>query len=124
MADEVIRALEVLVQALEIVGGGALVLGFVIATGHWFLEARRKGSVPAVKQYRQALGRVILIGLEILVAATIIKTIAFEPTVESMSLLAIMVVIRTILGWSMVLEMSGRWPWQRPQPEAGGLEAE
>jgi uncharacterized membrane protein len=101
-------------------GGG----GFVIATGHWFLGTLRQGAVPAVERYRQALGRVVLIGLEILVAATIIKTITLEPTVKSVSFLAIIVVIRTILGWTMVLEMNGRWPWQRPRPEASGPEAE
>jgi uncharacterized membrane protein len=65
-----------------------------------------------------------LIGLEILVAATIIKTITLEPTVESMSLLALMVVIRTVLGWTMVLEMSGRWPWQRARSDAARSPAE
>jgi uncharacterized membrane protein len=118
MPDEVLQGLEVLARALEIIGAGALVLGFVIATGHWFLGSLRQGMVPAVERYRQALGRVVLIGLEVLVAATIIKTITLEPTVEGMSFLAIMVVIRTILGWSMVLETSGRWPWQRPRSDA------
>ena len=114
MPDEVLQGLGVLVRALEIAGAGALVLGFVVATGYCFLGILRQGQVPALERYRQALGRTVLIGLEILVAATIIKTITLEPTVESMSLLAIIVVIRTILGWTMVLEMSGRWPWQRP----------
>ena len=92
--------------------------GFVIATVHWFLQARGQGAVAAVEGYRRALGRSILIGLEILVAATIIKTITVQPTAESMSFLAIMVAIRTALGWTTVLEMSGRWPWQRPRPSA------
>jgi uncharacterized membrane protein len=51
--------------------------------------------------------------LEILVAATIIKTITLDPTLENMGLLAMMIAIRTVLGWSMVLEMNGRWPWQK-----------
>jgi hypothetical protein len=71
--------------------------------------------------YRQALGRVVLIGLEVIVAATILKTITLEETVESVSFLAIMVAIRTILGWTMVLEMTGRWPWQRPRPHAEAI---
>jgi uncharacterized membrane protein len=121
---EAMRAgLEAVTRALEIVGAGALVVGFVVATGYWLLAMGRKTKGSAVDGYRHALGRVILIGLEILVAATIIKTATFHPTLESMGLLAIMVVIRTILGWATVLEMSGRWPWQRTQPEAGGPEA-
>ena len=54
-----------------------------------------------------------MIGLEILVAATIIKTITVDPTLEGLGFLAFMVAIRTILGWTMALEMNGRWPWQK-----------
>ena len=122
MPDEVLQSLEVLVRALEIVGAGALVLGFVIATALCFRRSLQQGAIPAVNRYRRSLGRVILIGLEILVAATIIKTITFESTVEGMSLLAIMVAIRTTLGWTMVLEMDGRWPWQKPRPDAAKSE--
>ena len=118
MPDEVLQSLEMLARALEIVGASALVLGFVIATAQCFLRSLRQGAIPAVNRYRRSLGRVVLIGLEILVAATIIKTITFESTVEGMSLLAIMVAIRTTLGWTMLLEMDGRWPWQKPRPDA------
>ncbi len=118
MPDEVLQSLEMLARALEIVGASALVLGFVIATAQCFLRSLRQGAIPAVNRYRRSLGRVVLIGLEILVAATIIKTIMFESTVEGMSLLAIMVAIRTTLGWTMLLEMDGRWPWQKPRPDA------
>ncbi|MGI9518654.1 MAG: DUF1622 domain-containing protein [Pirellulaceae bacterium] len=54
----------------------------------------------------------VLIGLEVLVAVTIIKTITMEPACEGIAFLAIMVAIRTALGWTMVLEMNGHWPWQ------------
>ena len=67
--------------------------------------------------YRKSLGRVVILGLEILVAVTIIKTITVEPTVESLGLLALIIVIRTALSWTTVLEMNGRWPWQ-PAPSA------
>jgi len=122
MPDAMRVGLETVTQALEIIGAGILVIGFVIATAYWLVETGRSTPGSAVERYRHALGRVILIGLEILVAATIIKTAIFHPTLESMSLLAIMVVIRTILGWATVLEMSGRWPWQRTRSEAGGPE--
>ena len=51
--------------------------------------------------------------IQILVAATIIKTISVDPSLKSMGFLAIMIVIRTMLGWTTVLEMTGRWPWQK-----------
>ena len=113
MLDQIFQGLGLVVRGLEIAGAGALVAGFVVATVSWFLGALRQGAPSAVGRYRQAIGRTILIGLEILVAATIIKTITVQPTVESMSFLAIMVAIRTVLGWTTVLEMSGRWPWQK-----------
>jgi len=112
MLEELIEGLGMLTQALEIASAVALVLGFVMVTGLWLFERRRKGSRVALERYRQSLGRVILIGLELLVAATIIKTVSLEPTLESMGRLAAMVAIRTILGWATVLEVSGRWPWQ------------
>jgi len=118
MPDAVLQGLGVLVQALEIFGAGTLVLGFVIATLRCFRQSFQEGAISAVHRYRQSLGRVVLIGLEILVAATIIKTITLDPTVENIGLLIIMVAIRTILGWTTALEMNGRWPWQGPQADA------
>ncbi|MCK5365862.1 MAG: DUF1622 domain-containing protein [Gammaproteobacteria bacterium] len=67
----------------------------------------------AMDRYRRTLGRSVLIGLEILVAATIIKTITVEPSLEGMGILAAMIIIRIMLGWTTALEISGRWPWQR-----------
>jgi uncharacterized membrane protein len=58
------------------------------------------------------IGRAILLGLEVLVAADIIRTVAFTPTMESVLILAVIVAIRTFLSWSLALELEGRWPWQ------------
>ena len=63
--------------------------------------------------YRQLLGRSILLGLELLVAADIIRTVAVTPTFESVGVLAIIVLIRTFLSFSLELEITGRWPWQK-----------
>ncbi len=113
MLEAVTDELRLLTQILEAIGAFALILGFVIATSRCVLQIKPLGTVQAIESYRRALGRVILIGLEILVAATIIKTITIDPTLENMGLLAIMIAIRTALGWSTVLEMNGRWPWQK-----------
>ena len=113
MFEQISHSLELLTRILQIAGAGALVLGFVIATVQCMWRSLQQGVIPAVALYRKALGRVILIGLEILVAATIIKTITIEPSVEGVLFLVFMVAIRTILGWAMVLEISGRWPWQQ-----------
>jgi len=113
MLEAVTDELQFLTQTLEAIGAFALILGFVISTMRCLLEIGRKGAKEAIEGYRQGIGRTILIGLEILVAATIIKTITFDRTLENMGLLAIMVTIRTALGWSMSVEMYGRWPWQK-----------
>ena len=116
MRDTVVQGVAMLMRALEDAGAFILLLGFVVATVQWVRNVKPDGAVPAFESYRKAIARVVLIGLEILVAATIIKTIIIDPTMEKVGYLAIMVAIRTFLGWTTTLEMSGRWPWQRPQP--------
>ena len=71
-------------------------------------------------RYKQTLGRALLLGLEILVAADVVRTVALEPTLQSVTVLGLLVVIRTFLSWSLVVEIEGRWPWQPAKP---GLES-
>ena len=82
------------------------------------------GSEPlsVYRSYRQLLGRSILLGLELLVAADIIRTVAVTPTFESVGVLAIIVLIRTFLSFSLELEITGRWPWQK-EPDGGASAA-
>ena len=118
MPEQIHHGLEILTQILELVGASLLVIGFVAATVIYVRQNFQLGGLSALASYRKSLGRVILIGLQILVAATIIKTITVDPSVESLGLLALMIVIRTILSWTTVLETSGRWPWQKPLSKA------
>ena len=113
MPDLVLQGLTLVTQLLEICGAGFLILGFVFDTTRWWSgHLRQQDSLTALVRYHQSLGRSVLIGLEILVAATIIKTVIVEPSVKGMGLLVAMIVIRILLGWTTVLEISGRWPWQ------------
>jgi len=113
MSDLVVQGLVLITQILEICGAGFLILGFIIDTTRWLYQMGQQRPVVSLDRYRRTLGRSVLIGLEILVAATILKTITLEPTLESMGLLAAMVIVRTMLGWTTALEVNGRWPWQR-----------
>lgn len=115
MTDVIVHLLKVIIQLLEICGATVLILGFVVTTWQWAQRVRREGRHAALGPYHQALGRSVLIGLEVLVAATIIKTIIVEPSLKSLGLLTAMIIIRTILGWTTFLEISGRWPWQKVQ---------
>ena len=98
--------------AAEIAGVVLIIGGLVIASARYVLPAG-VGSVPRYQRYRQDLGRAILLGLEVLVAADIVRTVAFTPTMDSVIVLAMIVAIRTFLSWSLALELEGRWPWQR-----------
>ena len=65
-----------------------------------------------------SLGKALLLGLEILVAADIIRTVALEATLNSVIVLGLLVLIRTFLSWALVVEIEGRWPWQLPPEES------
>jgi len=109
---------------IDVLGVVAIVVGVVYASLDAALRGVRRRS-PIYTRFRRVLGRAILLGLELLVAADIIKTVAVTPTLESVGVLAIIVLIRTFLSWSLELEISGRWPWQkRPAPDDDGPEAD
>ncbi|PZS16365.1 MAG: hypothetical protein DLM57_10545 [Pseudonocardiales bacterium] len=94
--------------AIIVIGAG---LATIIAANH-----ARVGAVDTYRRYRQQLGRSILLGLELLVAADIIRTVAVTPTLRSVAVLAGIVLIRTFLSFSLELEITGRWPWQKSDP--------
>lgn len=108
-------------RAFELAGVGFLVLGAVLATAAFLYRlAQRWLFTAAYHAYRADLGRAILLGLELLVIADIIGTVAIEPTFQNLGVLAVIVVIRTLLSFALELEVSGRWPWQRAAAEAKG----
>ena len=74
--------------------------------------------IDAYDRLRTFLGRSLLLGLEFLVAGDIIKTVAIEPTFDSVIVLAVIVLVRTVLSLSIDVEIDGRWPWQGAKAEA------
>ena len=103
---------------IEVFGVFIIVAGIVGSTllcVHW-----RQQSRP-YDEYKIRIGRSLLLGLEVLVAADIVKTIAIELTFNSLGLLAGLVVVRTFLSWTLVLEIEGRWPWRRQALAEGAL---
>ena len=95
---------------IEIFGVFIIVAGIVWST---VLFAGRRNIERHYDQYKIRIGRSLLLGLEVLVAADIVKTIAIQLTFSSLGLLAGLVVVRTFLSWTLVLEIEGRWPWRR-----------
>jgi uncharacterized membrane protein len=72
----------------------------------------RPAEREAGERYKQQLGNTLLLGLELLVAADVIRTVALEPTLVNVAVLGLLVFVRTFLSWSLVVEMEGCWPWQ------------
>ena len=107
-------------QVVDAVGVAAIVIGALVAMAIAVGRLRR-GEADVYSQFRQLLGRSILLGLELLVAGDIIRTVATQPTLESIAVLAGIVLIRTFLSFSLELEISGRWPWQ-PRPARAAAE--
>lgn len=116
-----IDSIDTVGKAVDVAGVAAIVIGALVAT--YLAWAERGGSgIDRYRAYRRRLGRAILLGLELLVAADIIRTVAVTPTFSSVGVLAIIVVIRTFLSMSLEVELEGRWPWQsrrQPSSDAG-----
>ena len=72
----------------------------------------RSDGAAAFKTFKRYIARGLLIGLDLLIAADIIKTVTLEATLENVVILGLLVLIRTFLSWSLELEIDGRWPWQ------------
>jgi uncharacterized membrane protein len=97
----------------DALGVAVIVIGVVWGLMRFPLDLVKQGADYAYKMVRNQITRTLLLGLEILVAADIIRTVAVSPTLTSVAVLAAIVAIRTFLSWSLILEMEGRWPWQK-----------
>lgn len=107
-------------RVVELAGVAVLLLGALFAAAAFARRlARRTVFQDAYHSVRADLGRAILLGLELLVIADIIGTVAIEPTLQNLGVLAVIVAIRTFLSFALELEVSGRWPWQRAHDANG-----
>jgi uncharacterized membrane protein len=112
------RVVEDIGKSIDGAGVFVILVGAIAATLRAGAGART-GQPDVYRRFRQQLGRSILLGLELLVAADIIRTVAVSPTLTSVAVLGGIVLLRTFLRFSLELEITGRWPWQHegpPQP--------
>ena len=109
-------------RILEWVGVAVIVIGALLATVNFLRTFRTKNRKTAYDQYRANLGRGILLGLEFLVGADIISTVTSPLTWESVSLLGLIVLIRTLLSFSLEIEIEGVAPWRRREKIVGKSE--
>ncbi len=109
------EVIELAGRAIDAAGVAIIVIGALLALFFAITHGRR-GDLPSGDVYvdfRRRLGRAILLGLELLIAADIIRTVAISPDLESVGALAVIVLVRTFLSWTLEVEISGRWPWQK-----------
>lgn len=105
------RAIELSALGIEALAVTVILVAIVHGTGRYLFHLQREQG-DAYERYKVYLGRALLLGLEFLVAADIVRTVALEPTLQNVVILALLVVVRTFLSWSLVVEIEGRWPWR------------
>ena len=104
----------------EAFGASVLIVGFGVGLARAGLSmARGEPGGRVYRVLRSFVGRTVLLGLEVLVAADLIRTVAVEPSWESVGMLSVIVAIRTLLSFSLDVETEGRLPWQRSAQPAG-----
>jgi uncharacterized membrane protein len=109
--EKVNAAIEVVARGMELVGVGVVAMAFV----HAMVRAvrhfgqKREDAYERLKKY---IGKSLMLGLEFLVAADIIRTVTIKPTLEGLLSLGMLIVLRIVLGWSIAVEIEGCWPWQ------------
>ena len=109
------------VRALEVVGAGLIVLSVLYSTvAAVLMLLRREDGGEVFRRYRRLLGQGILLGLEVLVAADIVNTVAIEPSFRGVGVLAAIILIRTLLSFTLEVEITGRWPWHGGSGERKG----
>ena len=114
------HTLELIVSAFELAGVAVLVVGAVLAFARYLVSLVRSRNGPAAYRFlRLYLGRSIVVGLEILIAADIIRSVVVDPTFTSVGVLGLLVLVRTFLSWSLEVEIDGEWPWQRTRLHKG-----
>ena len=103
--------IELSAQVIEMFAVAIIVIAIVHGTIRYLIRINQQAS-DAYQRLKAQLGKALLLGLEFLVAADIIRTVALEPNMQNVMILGLLVLIRTFLSWSLVVEIEGHWPWK------------
>jgi len=111
--------IEFAIRAIEGLAVAIIALSVFVFTLRYlyYMLVRRDARAVAFTQYKHGLGKALLLALELLVAADVVQTVILEFTLANVTALGVLVLVRTFLSWSLVVEIEGRWPWQ---PMRGG----
>ena len=111
--ETILEWVELAALAIELIAVAIIIGAIIYSLGHYLFKSILSTDQEGLyQQLKIRLGKALLLGLEILVAADIIRTVALEATLASVSVLGLLVLIRTFLSWALVVEIEGRWPWQ------------
>jgi uncharacterized membrane protein len=114
--EGILEWIEYAALAIEILAVVIIVVAILVSMARYSLHTIfRPERQDSYGQLKANLGKSLLLGLEILVAADIVRTVALEATLQSVVVLGLLVLIRTFLSWALVVEIEGRWPWQAPR---------
>jgi uncharacterized membrane protein len=115
--------IEIAARGIEVLAVAIMVIFIVIGTARWVFHSTKRIE-GTYERYRIILGKTLLVGLELLVAADIISTVALDLTVLNIELLGGLVLVRTFLGWTLTVEVEGHWPWQKTKESDAGTGSE
>ncbi len=119
LTEQILEYLEKAGIAISLFAVAVIIVGFALAAWRYarrFRETERKQNFG---RFKIELGGALMLGLEILVLADVIETITVSPTFLSLAFLAGIIVVRTAVSWSLMLEIEGRWPWQAAVEDQG-----
>lgn len=106
-------------QAIEMFAVAIIMIAIVHGTIRYLIRVNQQMS-DAYQRLKAQLGKALLLGLEFLVAADIVRTVALEPNLQNVVILGLLVIIRTFLSWSLVVEIEGHWPWRGAEGRGTG----
>ncbi len=112
MSEQVLTYLEQAGAVISLFAVLVIIAGFALAVVRYALRYSGMTLQHNFNQFKIELGSALTLGLEILILGDVIETITVKPTFQSLSVLAFLVVIRTIVSWTLILEIEGHWPWQ------------
>jgi uncharacterized membrane protein len=108
---EVLRLpIEIATTGIEVLAVMIIIAGVVVGTARFIVRGARDETY---NEYKEILDKALLLGLNILVAADIVRTVALDPTITNILGLGLLVLVRTFLSWALFVELNERWPWQR-----------
>jgi uncharacterized membrane protein len=123
-AGRIREVIEISALAIEMLAVAVILVAIVHGTARYLTHRNRIRPGEAYSSYRVQLGKALLIGLELLVAADIVRTVVLNPTLSSVAVLGFLVLIRTFLSWSLVVEIEGRWPWKSAEAHSNPVPGE